>query len=116
MSQPFKQCAVVVPRDAGKAMVVSGHCGCVSHLFRGELDCPSLFLEAYMCCGEIFVFGFLNRYWLAIVFGLAWLVGGVALVVYGLQEDEPFSYCYHFFSSEKKWLMKFSEKGNWKKD
>jgi len=33
-----------------------------------------------------FVFGFLNRYWLAIVFGLAWLVGGVALVVYGLQK------------------------------
>jgi len=32
-----------------------------------------------------FVFRFINRYWLAVVFGLAWLVGGVVLVVYGLQ-------------------------------
>jgi uncharacterized cofD-like protein len=33
-----------------------------------------------------FVFGFFNRYWLAVVFGLAWLMGGVALAVYGLQK------------------------------
>ena len=32
-----------------------------------------------------FVFGFLDHYWLAVVFGLAWLAGGVALVIYGLQ-------------------------------